>query len=547
MQWQYQTDKIPQDLQELETVLLENRSVSESVAFFKPPHPNDFSLAELGFVVAQAEAAVQCIQTACQEKKDILIFGDYDADGICATAVLWEALADLGCIARPFIPVRDKHGYGLTIAALEEIIAHKKPDMIITVDNGIVAHPAAKFAQEQGIQLIISDHHQPEKTEGVIEYPPAEAIFHTTQLCGTTVAWVLGRELGAQNTAQTLDLCGLATISDQVPLKDANRAFAYHGIAALNTTQRIGIKALCEDAGAVQAELDSYSIGFTIAPRINAMGRLSHGLDALRLLCTKNMLRARELASILGETNVQRQDITTEQLSEAVSQVEVQVHESVVIAHSRNFHEGVIGLIAGRLVEKFSKPALVMSVTETYIKGSARSVAGVNVTELLRSVREELSEVGGHPMAGGFSLTHEKLETFKTKLFAMAKKTIDAQLLIPSLELECQLPANLLAEETCTLVEKFAPFGSQNHKPIFGFTQMRVVGCKTMGKEHQHLKLIIEPADFTADPIDALWWRHGEDATQFSSGQVIACAGYLECSSWKGKKRMQLVLKDVQL
>lgn len=547
MQWILESQKIPSDADELQNILLKNRGIADAEVFFSPPSPLDLSMEELGFDAREKEKAIEVISRGCTDNKDVLIFGDYDADGICATAVLWEGLQSLGCVARPFIPHREKHGYGLTVAAIQEIIDAKKPDLIVTVDNGIVAHSAAAFAKEQGITLIISDHHQPERnSSGAYTYPEAAAVFHTTKLCGTTVAWMLARELGAKNIEKSLDLCGLATISDQVPLKDANRAFAKYGVEALHTTKRVGLRALFKEASVRQAELDSYSVGFTVAPRINAMGRLSHGMDALRLLCTKNSERATQLASTLGQTNVQRQDITLDQFTEAVSQVSIQVEESIVVAHSASFHEGVIGLIAGRLAEKYSKPALVMSINEKGIKGSARSVKGVNITELLRSVREHLNEVGGHPMAGGFSLSHENLEIFKTSIFAAAKKTIHKEFLIPMLELECQLPCSMIAEEVCEMIEQFAPFGSDNHKPVFSFGRVRVVGKQTMGKENQHLKLLFEPEDFSASPIEGLWWRKGEREKEFKVGQIVECAGFMECSSWKGKKKMQVVLKDVQ-
>ena len=548
MQWQLQSDIQPKTLEELTEILLRNRGISDEKNFFNPQHPEKLAIDALGFDLAQVAEAVKIITKACTEKKDILIFGDYDADGICATAVLWEALKNLGCVARPFIPHREKHGYGLTIAALQEIIDAKKPDLIITVDNGIVAHPAAKFTQEQGVELVISDHHQPEvDAAGNYLYPPAKAIFHTTQLCGTTVAWMLGRELGAKNSSTSLDLCGLATISDQVPLKGANRSFAFYGIQALRVSNRLGLLALFEESGAKQKELDSYSVGFTLAPRINAMGRLSHGMDALRLLCTNNSERAAQLAGTLGETNIQRQDITLDQFNEAMAQVSVQSEESIIIAHSPNFHEGVIGLIAGRLMEKHSKPALVMSISEKGIKGSARSMKGVNITELLRSVREELNEVGGHPMAGGFSLSHEKLEVFKTKIFTMAKQTIQKELLIPTLILECPLAAEHISESTCLAIEKFAPFGSENPKPMFAFKELRVMSKQTMGKDNQHLKLVLEPVDFSADPFEALWWRKGELGPQYPVGSIVECSGFMECSSWKGRKKMQIIVKDIIL
>lgn len=548
MQWQFLSTSKPKNIEALTEILLSNRGVSDAEIFFHPPHPETLSLKSLGFDKNEVAKAVSSILEAIAAKKDILLFGDYDADGISATATLWEALKSLDCVARPFIPQRDKHGYGLTVGVLQEIIEHKKPDLIITVDNGIVAHAAAQFAKDQGIPLIISDHHQPEVNEqGEYLYPPAEAIVHTTKLCGTTVAWVLARELGSATVKDSLDLAGLATISDQVPLKDANRAFAYHGLAVMRKTHRLGLRALFKQAGIVAETIDSYTVGFGISPRINAMGRLAHGMDALRLLCTQNADRAEQLAGLLSSMNVERQDITQTQLEEAMLQVKIQSEESIIIAHSPEFHEGVIGLIAGKLAERFYKPALVMSMSEKGIKGSARSVKGVNITELLRKGREHLLEVGGHPMAGGFSLSHEKLEVFKSAMFTIARNSISKELLIPTKILECELPPALIDENLCSILEKFAPFGSENNRPVFSLGAVRVVSKQLLGKEGKHLKLQLEPTDFSASPLEALYWGNGHRLNEIQIGQVVAVAGMVECSTWKGRTKIQIILKDLVL
>lgn len=546
MHWQYSSKEYPTSLAQLTQVLLNNRGISDVELFFHPPHPETISVADLGFDVEEMARAVSYIHEACRQKKDIVIFGDYDADGISATATLWEALADLGCTARPFIPHREKHGYGLTVAALQEIITEKKPDLLITVDNAIVAHAAAQYAAENDVPLIITDHHQAEKdARGQSYYPKAVAVVHTTKLCGTTVAWILARELGATHVAKSLDLCGLATISDQVPLQGANRSFAFHGIKALQQSHRLGLRALYTEAKITQANIDSFTVGYLISPRINAMGRLAHGMDALRLLCTQNMGRAAQLASTLASMNVERQDMTQSQLDLAVAQVQKQEMESIVIAVSDEFHEGVIGLIAGKLVERFSKPALVMSVSERSIKGSARSLPGINITELLRSVRQHLQEVGGHPMAGGFSLNHEQLEQFKVAIFTQARTTISQELLVPSITVDCKIPLSLVNQELCVLLDKFAPFGSGNAKPLFSFTNLRVVGSQLLGKEKQHLKLLLESLDFSTSPIEALFWRQAKLIDGCSVGQQLDCVGQVECSTWNGKTKVQMILKDI--
>ena len=546
MNWQHLNTRVPQTVDELRSLLLENRSISaeEAESFFTPPHPQELSPAELGIDPEQLDLAVAAIEEAIRDQKRIVIFGDYDADGICATAVLWLALKSIGCVAQPFIPKRDVHGYGLSVGAVKEVIESHHSDMIITVDNGIVAHQAAQFVLDAGIELLITDHHQPERgKEGEQLFPPATAVVHSTQLCGTTVAWMVAREL-TDATEELLDLCGIATIADQVPLVHANRSFAYSGIAALRTTTRPGIIALLAEAQVEQATVSEGTIGYGLAPRINAMGRLAHGMDALRLLCTGQAETAGKLARQLSHTNTERQDITQEQFEVAVAQVQLQTTESISIAWSDSFHEGVIGLIAGRLVEQFSRPAVVISTSSAILKGSARSLKGINITDLLRSVREELAEVGGHPMAGGFSVKPGRLEEFKVKLFAAAQVNITAAQLEPALLLECELPAALIKKETVLSIEQCAPFGAANPQPLFSMPKSVVRSVQQIGKEYQHLKLRLELLE-TGQLIEAVWWRAGKNHAQYQPETVVTIAGKLELSRWKNRESLQFVVSDL--
>lgn len=546
MLWQYLSDAVPENSEELESILLANRKVTDSEAYFKPKHPRDFSLAEVSIDETAMKVAVERIKKAAASKEKVLIFGDYDADGISATAILWNALKTIGVVAVPFIPRRDTHGYGITQKALDEIIAAGKPALIITVDNGIVAHQPIAYAVKQGIDVILTDHHQPDKNDkGVEIFPPAMAVVHTTKLCGSGVSWMLARELNPEAALQQLDIAALATIADQVPLQNANRSIAIHGLAALRKTRKVGLKALSELSNIDLSTLTAGSVGYTLAPKINAMGRLAHGLDALRLLCTGSWETARKLARTLADTNVNRQDLTQDQLETAIKQAELHKGESIIFVTSTEFHEGVIGLIAGRLVELFHKPALVMSLNTKAAKGSARSVVGVNVVELLRLVREDLLEVGGHPMAAGFGVSLEKIEMVRDKLFAVAKESIGADLLIPQLTADCKLPFSLATVETAETLNKFEPFGSGNPEPAFVFENMKVLGVQTIGKEQQHLKIMLCDCEDEKNRCESVFWRKGELSQKIKVGTTISLLGRLELNEWKGKKKIQLVVKDI--
>ncbi|PIR61449.1 MAG: single-stranded-DNA-specific exonuclease RecJ [Candidatus Pacebacteria bacterium CG_4_10_14_0_8_um_filter_43_12] len=544
MHWQYLSSSVPKNQQDLKAILLKNRQVVDEKSFFSPPLPQTLELKAIGIEAAAIKKAVKRIQAAVKRQEKVVIFGDYDADGICATAILWNVLKETGLVAVPFIPKRQVHGYGITQKAIDEIIEAGKPKVLVTVDNGIVAHQAIKYASDQGIAVILTDHHQLETVKnGKAKLPKSFATIHTTQLSGSGVSWILAREINASAAQNYLDLAALATIADQVPLVGANRSVVFHGLKALQKTNKVGLKALADLGEIDLLLLDSDRVGYSLAPRINAMGRLAHGLDALRLLCTKNWETARKLARTLTETNASRQTLTADQYQLALKQAVEQTTESVLIIASAEFHQGVIGLIAGRLMEKYSKPVIVMAINKTTIKGSARSVAGVNIVELLRTVQADLLEVGGHPMAAGFGLTLEKLEVVKTKLFTVAKQTIKKQLLLPEIELECRLDSTLISLELVKTQAQFEPFGMANPKPVFAITGAKIISLKTLGQDQKHLKLWLDIGG--SEPITALYWKNGNLKERLSIGLKIKLAAMVEVNHFNGKQQLQLIVRDL--
>jgi len=546
MQWQLRSDKKPQTQAELEEVLLENRALADPEVFFHPPQPTQLSLDSVGLAEENVAQAFKLIIEARAAQSKILVFGDYDADGICATAIMWQTLYALGCLALPFIPDRQKHGYGLSMKVIEELKTGKLPDLIITVDNGIVAHQAVAELIKLGVKVIVTDHHSPEAI-----LPPASAIVHTTQLCGATVAWMFCRELlvraevKTQLSQELLDLAGIATIADQVPLVLANRAFAFWGIKALQETQRPGILAMCTAAQVNFQNINAQTIHYVLAPRINAMGRIEHGMDALRLLCTTNVPRAQQLATSVSVTNTRRQDLTSELLEIALSEAKKWENEQVIIVSSTKFHEGVIGLIAGKLCETYFKPAIVIAVGESKAKASARSIPSVNIVELIREVREDLLEVGGHPMAAGFGLQTPKLELVTLRLQQLAKAQIFAEQLVPTQLVDCVLAESLLNEETVELLARFEPFGSGNPEPVFALENIQLKDVSTLGSQQQHLKLLLRLAD--DQQLEALGWNKAGLASFISENKTVDLAATLELNEYKGRTKLQLKLKDVRL
>lgn len=578
MRWSLSTDQQPLSLQQLEQLLLSNRGITDTQAaqnFFSPPHPTTLSTEQVGINADQMRVAVARIQQAKDNQDKVIIFGDYDADGISATAVLWQALHAFGCQVMPFIPDRQRHGYGLSKAGIDDILAQGKPDLIITVDNGIVAFEPLAYAQAAGIEVIVTDHHSPEVDDtGQVVLPPAVAIVHTTQLCGTTVAWMLGQALAVSVTTampnnseltakveQTmlagLDLCGIATIADQVALTNGNRSFAYHGVFALRESKRPGLRALLEMGSTAQADIDTTTINFVLAPRINAMGRLAHGLEALRLLCTTSTAKARELAVTLHQTNSDRQDLTADLVELAIAQAEerrgvVTDELNIIVVASDAFHEGVVGLVAGKLVETFNRPAIAISIRGEVGKASARSVPGVNIIELIRQVRNDLLEAGGHPMAAGFGLELAKLDRVRERLESLALTQISREQLEPVLVLDCHLPYKLATKKTAQALTKFAPFGKANPEPLFVFESYVLSDVQAMGKEYRHLRCKIVPADDpTAQPLSCVGWGMGSQLAELealvASHQSVKVAGKLAINYWKDKSYLQVVMEGVEV
>ncbi|NCO12518.1 MAG: single-stranded-DNA-specific exonuclease RecJ [Candidatus Pacebacteria bacterium CG_4_10_14_3_um_filter_34_15] len=568
MKWSLKNKKIPKHIDELKTIIFDNRvkKVDEK-EFFNPTHPLELSLKDVGIDEKNLKLVIKRILKAKKNQEYIVIFGDYDADGVCATAILWQTLYEMGCNVKPFIPHRKNHGYGVSVKAIDAILADKKPDLVITVDNGIVALEPIEYLKSKNVDVIITDHHQPEMKDGKPIFPKADYILHTSKLCGATVSWMLAREIEATDNSkkklatESLDLCGLATIADQVKLLGANRSFAKFGIEAMRKTKRVGLKLLFDKTIKDIAAINSDTVGYAIAPRINAMGRMGDGIVALRFLCTKSKSQAEKLVDILIETNDERKSLTYELLNHAEKQIELIKEENILIVHSELYHEGILGLIAGAMLEKHSKPSIAISMGKKFAKASVRSVPGVNIVEFLRTIRDDLIEVGGHPMAAGFGFDPNKLEKIKTRLFALAKKEISVEMLVKEIESECILPPELFNDMTAELVESFEPFGQGNRRPLFEFRDLEIIEIVSMGNEGGHLRISLRSlgdgesgngdskggsSNARLKSIKAIGWRMGSLVDEYEPGDKVSVIGSLEFNDWNGRKYLQLILKDIK-
>ena len=532
-------------------LLLENRGVKTAKEREDFLHPK-FEIVtpeSVGIDLRQLKKALKRIKKAIGDKEQIVVFGDYDVDGITGAAILWETIHRLGAKVMPYIPHRVDEGYGLSLKALEgEELRALNPKLIITVDNGIVAHDAVEFANQQGIDVIITDHHAVGD-----KVPDALAIVHTTKLCGAGVAYVLMKELIANcelriaNSVEDthLELAALGTVADMVPLTGANRTIVKYGLEALGKTKRHGLLALFRQAKLEKEKYGVYDIGFVIAPRLNAAGRIESAMDSLRLLCTLDPNRAEILAENLELTNRERQIL----MKAAVEHAKAGVRgkglgaRKLLFVADESYPQGVIGLVAGKLVEEFYLPSIVLSIGEKYSKASVRSVSGFNIVEFLRNSFDEFINIGGHPMAAGFTIETAKIQLLQEKLEGLAEDAIRDDVLTRRLKIDCELPLGSITQDLYESIQQLSPFGMGNPEPAFVSRGVVVKDIRAIGKESNHLKLQLQHVN--SQLFDAIAFGFGEFASKIKKGDAIDVVYVIDENTWNGNTKLQLKIKDI--
>jgi single-stranded-DNA-specific exonuclease len=539
------------DLQTITAILLHNRGLEtkEAIEEFLHPHLSDISLEKLGITKTQISKALEILDIVKKQDKTIVIYGDYDVDGVCASAILWETIYERYKKCVPYIPDRVEEGYGLSKAGIDNLL-QKHPDtgLIITVDNGIAAHDAVEYAKEKNLLVIVTDHH----TKGE-KKPPADAILHTTKVCGTGVSYALACEISKlespisnkrkTNTDRYLELVALATIADCMPLQNENRTLVKFGLKALADTQRLGLEALFEEAKIEKSAIEVYHIGFVIAPRLNAAGRLASAMDSLRLLCTVDSARAKVLAKKLASTNSDRQTLTTDLFLHAKTAVSSGELQKVLITSHDSYNQGIIGLIASRLTESYYRPSIVISVGNDGIsKGSARSIKGIHIVELLKSVSDHLIQFGGHEMAAGFSIKTENISLFSEAIHAYATESISDDHLVKIMSADMELPFSQINHDLYTAIQQFAPFGQSNTEPTFVAKNVIVKDVRILGKEGKHIKLLLEQEGTFLEAI-GFGFAEKFDGTV---GDSIDIMYNITLNTWNGKSKVELRLKDVR-
>jgi single-stranded-DNA-specific exonuclease len=533
--------------------ILYNRGITtpEQAAAFLTPD----ALIGNPFQMRGVNEAVERVRRAIRAGEAIAVYGDFDTDGVTATALLVQVLRSLGAHAKPYIPHRVDEGYGLNCEALQQL----KDDgvrVVITVDCGVRSLDEVAFGTRLGLDMIITDHHAPIETLpdafAVIDPKQPQCKYPTKDLSGVGVAFKLAQALLRVNARvplknpspisedALLDLVALGTVADLVPLTAENRALVQRGIARLRASERPGIQALIRHAALKPELIDAGHIGFTLAPRLNAAGRLEHALMAYDLLTTIYPDEAEALAQKLEETNRERQRLTSDLTTRARERVAARAEtDALLFVTDPEFLEGIVGLIASRLVDEFYRPAIAVHRGETASRGSARSINEFNIVAALDACRDLLVRHGGHAMAAGFTVRNENLPALEERLREIAARQLSPTELAPTLAVDAEVALSEMNWALQKSLEQLAPFGYGNREPIFVSRNVLVREARLVGTEH--LKLLLSDGQVV---WDAIAFRQG--SWLGSLPQRIDVAYQLDARTWNGETRLQLNVKDLK-
>jgi len=470
--------------------------------------------------------AVELLEKHIAAGSKIAVYGDYDVDGICATAIVWETIYGTYKNVFPHIPHRESEGYGLSTKGIDHCIS-EGAKLIIAVDNGIVAFDQIDYCKSSGVDIIIIDHHEPAE-----KIPAANVILHSTESCAAGLSWFFCRDLRKANL-EHLSLAAIATICDMVPLTGINRSMAKFGLQELNHTARPGIRELLKIAGVADKKISTYEVGFMIGPRLNSMGRLEHAIDSLRLLCTRDSTKAADLATLLNDTNKLRQTETDGSILHATNQVTNNQVTGILLVADASYHPGVIGLIAAKLMEAFNHPAIAVSIGEEVSKGSGRSLPGFNITEFLRGNQKLFTNLGGHAGACGFTIKTSQL----VKLVELVQSVqINPNLLIKKRRVDLEIPLELATLDLWLALQELEPFGLGNPTPIFQ-SSAKIAGSHWVGQTKKHLAVKFD------NGLEGIWFN--ALSTYNLEPKTCVVTYCLDRDTWNGREKLKLVVKSI--
>ncbi|CAH2717209.1 hypothetical protein BACCIP111895_04399 [Neobacillus rhizosphaerae] len=502
------------------------------------------------YLLKGMDIAVKRIREAIETQEPILIFGDYDADGVSSTAVLMITLLELGANVQFYIPNRFTEGYGPNEPAFLQA-AENGINLIITVDTGISAIHEASVAKELGIELIITDHHEP----GPI-LPEALAIIHPKlpdstypfrELAGVGVAFKLAHALYGEVPEHLLEIAVIGTIADLVSLKGENRLIAKKGLEKLKVTKNIGLKAILKLAGVEPLSINEETIGFTLAPRINAVGRLKDADLAVELILTEDPEEALQLAEEMDALNKTRQAIVNSITNEAIEEVEKNypiATNKILVIGKEGWNAGVIGIVASRLVEKYYRPTIVLNFDpeKGVAKGSARSIAGFDLFKNLSTCRDILPHFGGHPMAAGMTLKIEDVSELRTRLNKLCEEQLTDEDLIPVTYLDEEIRLEDISLSSLDEMSQLSPFGMDNPKPKVLINNVEIANMRKIGSEQNHLKVLVNEAGTN---LDGIGFGLGHLVDQISPASKISFIGELSINEWNNMRKPQIFIQDI--
>lgn len=507
------------------------------------------------FLLKDAQKAAQRIKQALDTNETVVIYGDYDVDGITSSAIVYKFLKSLGMNVSYYIPNRVDEGYGINILALQKI-RKEGASLMITVDCGITAVGEVEFAKTIGLDIIITDHHtckeEIPRALAVINPKQPECSYPFKDLAGVGVAFkfILATvlELGLNASRyfdEFIDIVAIGTIADVVSLTGENRLFVSQGLKKLQNTDNTGIQALFEVAGITGKPLTAGNISFTIAPRINAAGRVGSATLAVELLVTNSPEKAAEIAVQLDEENRQRQQTEQEILKDALEMIEAMEkpeEKKVFVLAKEDWHHGVIGIVASRITDKFYKPTILISLTDKMGKGSGRSVKGFNIFDALSYCSENLLKFGGHELAAGLGLSADSIEAFDMQINAYANEVMTEEMLTPYINIDATLQLSDLTLPNAELLSMLEPFGMGNPQPVFAVMNTTLHSVRQIGNG-KHCKLTVTKSGRQAEFVG---FNMAEVAESFKIGANLDLAFTVDTNVYRGTKQLQLILRDVR-
>ena len=537
--------------------ILKSREIKNSEHFLSPSLddiPDSSSLFD-------SMSAAKLIIESVNKRKKIVIHGDFDSDGICATSLLWDFLyrelsefLEKKVDVIPYIPNRIEQGYGLTEDSLKDVL-ELGGELLISVDCGVRDEKLINKYKKKNLSVIITDHHQPpEDLSPELSYPLVHQMYPNheypfTQICGTAVVFLLIQEIRKQvgmnysisPDSKGLDLVALATVTDLMPLTGINRIFVSYGLKQIATGSREGLRQLCLRAGINFKDINSYHLGYLIGPRINAAGRIGSPMNAVKLLVSNNEKTCNEISSELDQLNFQRQKLTQDIKEQAEEQI-TNKNQRLLFLLGENWHEGVIGLVAGKLLEEFHIPVIVATHNGDLIKGSARSIKGFNITEALSKFDKYLDRFGGHELAAGFTAKVDTIDEFIAKLKNYAEEVITDEMLISKLKVDLLLESDQINKKLLEDLSLLEPFGYGNPRPTICLSNLVVYRKTVMGKDENHLKLVVKGNGI--DMLTVVLFGAGEDKDEIEKDSIIDVVGYPDLNIWNGNENVQFNVKE---